>query len=150
MRNAKILPWLVSLGLLSACAIKQRVSAVSLADAAEGERICLIDSPLTRNDFGEALAMELADRGLEVVRIGVGASERNCPLTATYVGEWGVDVFTYLSYAEITVHRDESMVGRAIYDGRDGFWNLGKFVQADQKIPELVSRLFPTGSVARE
>ena len=66
-----------------------------------------------------------------------------CTLSSTYIARWSWDVTIYLAYASIEVYRDGDLAGRALYDSRGGRVNPGKFIDAEPKIRELVSELFP-------
>lgn len=67
----------------------------------------------------------------------------SCKITSTYVGTWRWDLALYLAYAEIKVFEDTKLVGNAVYDSRNGSASLGKFIDAETKIEELVRQLFP-------
>mgnify|MGYP003659419393 CR=1 FL=1 len=72
-------------------------------------------------------------------------SERNvpesCEWTATYVAKWTWDLALYMSYAEIKIFHNGNLDGEAIYDSTRGGGNMGKFIDAEPKIQELVNEL---------
>lgn len=66
-----------------------------------------------------------------------------CSLTSTYIARWRWDLALYMAYAKIDVYRDGRPVGQALYDALMGGGRLDKFIDAEQKIRELVDSLFP-------
>ena len=50
----------------------------------------------------------------------------------------------YLKYAEIKVYRGVALVGIAVYDAPWGGGRPDKFINAENKIHELVDQLFST------
>lgn len=48
-----------------------------------------------------------------------------------------------MAYAEIKVYQGGKTIGEAKYDSQRGGANMGKFIDADKKINELVNQLFP-------
>ena len=51
----------------------------------------------------------------------------------------------YMRYAEIKVYRGVALVGLAVYDATWGGGRPDKFINAENKIHELVDQLFSTG-----
>jgi hypothetical protein len=51
-----------------------------------------------------------------------------------------------MAYAEIKVYKSGMPSGEAKYDALGGGANMGKFIDADTKIVELVNQLFPGGA----
>ena len=51
----------------------------------------------------------------------------------------------YMKYAEIKVYRSAALVGEAVYDATWSGGRLQKFINAENKIHELVDQLFSTG-----
>jgi hypothetical protein len=51
----------------------------------------------------------------------------------------------YMRYAEIKVYRGVALVGLAVYDATWGGGRPDKFINAENKIRELVDQLFSTG-----
>jgi hypothetical protein len=49
-----------------------------------------------------------------------------------------------MKYAEIKVYRAAALVGEAVYDATWGGGRLDKFINAENKIRELVNELFAT------
>ncbi len=46
-----------------------------------------------------------------------------------------------MSYAEINVFHNGVLDGKAVYDSRSGGGNMSKFIDAEEKIQELVEEL---------
>lgn len=127
-------------GLLAACAIKQDVRPVGALDT---RQVCVVTNAEVRKGFEESLHKGLRVQGYETRVLPVGASVTSCPVTVTYTANWRWDLATYMAYAEIRVFKTGNESGRAIYDSTRGGGNMGKFIDADKKIGELVRELFP-------
>ncbi len=129
---------------LGGCAIHQTVKPV---EGLEGRQVCIIENPAVRAGFIEAYKRSLVNKGYVVRQLPASAAMTDCPVTSTYSANWRWDLALYLAYAEIKVYRDAKPVGEAKYDSQRGGANLAKFIDAEQKVDELVNQLFPaTGS----
>jgi hypothetical protein len=124
------------------CAIQQTVIPVGKFESKE---VCIIENPSVRAGFIEAYRRTLQNKGYSVRQIPATSSITECPITSTYSANWHWDLATYMAYAEIKVYRDGRPAGEAKYDTHRGGGNLGKFINADNKIVELVNQLFPEG-----
>ena len=134
----------LSLCLLSfaflGCAIRQRVEPVPRLDSRE---ICIVNNPNVREGFLAAYQGALTAKGLRTKLLDQSALPDACPLTSTYTANWRWDLALYMAFADITVYSDGKKVGRAVYDSLGGGGNLGKFINAEEKIKELVEQLLP-------
>ena len=128
--------------LLSACAIRQNVRPVTELRDAE---ICVIANPLVRPAFLKALTHAMEQKGFQVRQLAQDAALNECPLMATYDAHWQWDLAMYMNYAEIKVYQQAKPTGEAKYDSRRGGANMNKFIDADKKVLELVTQLFPGG-----
>ncbi|PSL16650.1 hypothetical protein CLV44_10148 [Marinobacterium halophilum] len=54
----------------------------------------------------------------------------------------------YMSFAEIQIHKDGMLQGQALYDSTHGGANMGKFIDAENKIKELVGSLLTVKTAA--
>lgn len=72
----------------------------------------------------------------------------SCEWTSTYVARWSWDLALYMSYAEIKVFHKGSLDGEAKYDSTKGSANMGKFIDAEPKIRELVNQLMQVESAS--
>jgi len=133
---------LVSFGFLG-CAITQHVDPIAAAPTPE---VCIIENPDVREGFLSEYKATLHTRGYEVRVLPRDASLDACTVTSTYVARWSWDVTIYMAYAEIKVFVNGELAGQALYDSRRGSANLDKFIDAEPKIRELVSELFPARS----
>ncbi len=125
---------------LSGCAIHQTVRPVaSLGD----RQICVIDEPNVKAGFLDAYKRSLSRKGYAVRVLPSSASITDCPVASTYSASWRWDLALYMAYAEIKVYENGKLAGEAIYDSKNGGANMGKFIDAEKKINELVSSLFP-------
>lgn len=128
---------------LSGCAIHQTVKPV---ERFEEKQICIVENPAVRPGFLAAYRRVLTQKGYLVKQLSAAASLIECPITSTFTANWRWDLAMYMSYAEITVYNNGKPTGKANYDATRGGGNMGKFIDADKKISELVNQLFPGGA----
>ncbi|HEX4329583.1 MAG TPA: Sbal_3080 family lipoprotein [Burkholderiales bacterium] len=129
---------------LGACAIHQNVSPVAAVDS---KQICVVVNPKVFNEgFLQSYGQALRAKGFEVKELPPGSGLIDCPVVSTYTANWHWDLAMYMNYAEIKIYSNARPVGEAIYDSRNGSYNMGKFIKADVKINELVNQLFPAGA----
>ena len=126
--------------LLGACAIHQKVQPVAQFSAQE---ICVIENTAVRASFLEAYQRALAAQGYTVRRLGSSASVNDCSVTSTYSASWRWDLALYMAYADLKNYHQGVLAGSANYDAMRGGGNMGKFIDADQKITELTQQLLP-------
>jgi hypothetical protein len=135
--------WLPLLAvLLVGCSIKQNVKRVTAAQLTSKD-ICVRENAAVRAGFLEAYRRALQDKGFTVRVLEPSAGITACPLLSTYTGNWRWDFTMYMAYAEMTVYRDGDEIGKAVYDTISGGLNMNKFINADEKVYELVEQLFP-------
>lgn len=138
---------LVAVLALSGCSIKQTVDAPDLNPQLAPE-ICLIPAKGVRQGFTDVYTANLESKGFTVHMLRAGASPSRCPLSTTYIGTWNWDAALYMEFADIRVYENGRKVGQALYDSRSGSGRLDKFIDAENKINELVDQLFPNGSAS--
>ena len=127
--------------LLTGCThVTQTVSPVAKGPDKE---ICVIENPAVKAEFLPAFRRALESKGFAVKQLPKDATPKDCPLTATYSADWRWDLLLYLEIAEINVFRNGEPAGKAIHDSRNAGLNFGKYVGAENKIRELVDKLFP-------
>lgn len=136
------IPILGALVLVLGCSIKQEVRPVHPADRGDRE-ICVRKNPKVREGFLLAYRARLETKGFSVKTVNADAPVTECRLTSTYTANWRWDLALYMAYAEILVYREGEVVGRAFYDSISGGGRLDKFIDATEKINELVDQLFP-------
>jgi len=134
---------IAAVAALSGCAIHQNVQSVGQLDVKE---VCIVENTAVRNGFLESYRRALTNKGYLVRLLPASASLIECPVTSTYTANWRWDLATYMAYAEIKVYHQAKPVGEAKYDSTRGGGNMGKFIDADKKIAELVNQLFPGGA----
>jgi len=130
---------------LGGCAIHQTVRPV---ERLEVKQICIVHNGNVREGFFESYKKALEVKGYAVRNLPADASLIECPITSTYTANWRWDLAMYMAYAEIKVYNNGKPVGEAKYDSTRGGGNMGKFIDADKKITELVNQLFPGGAGA--
>lgn len=134
----KLTPVLLLAVAVSGCSIRQSVETASIENSAT---LCVLQNPEVRAGFLISLKSALADNGVKFRVVDHLAVPAECQWTADYVARWSWDLALYMSYAEIRVYKDGLMQGKALYDSTSGGANMGKFIDADTKIRELVSSL---------
>ena len=139
----KILTAVALASILAGCAISQTVRPVGQLDT---KQICVIENLRVRDGFQEAYKAALIQKGYAVKVLPDTAPLTACPVTSTYSANWRWDLGMYLSYAQINVYKNGSPIGLAWYDATRGSANMGKFINAQNKIDELVGQLFPDGA----
>ena len=127
-------------GVINGCSIRQTVKPVELSG--QPMEICIIKNEKARPAFLDAYTDALKAKSVQVRTIGESASSNECTITSTYTAHWGWDLAMYMKYAEIKVYRGVALVGLAVYDGGG---RPDKFINAENKIHELVDELFSTG-----
>ncbi len=130
---------------MGGCAIHQTVTPVEKLDSKE---VCLIENTSVKPGFVGAYRRALETKGYAVRLLPATASINECSITSTYSATWRWDLALYMAYAEIKVYREGRTIGAAKYDSQRGGANMGKFIDADKKITELVNQLFPGGAGA--
>jgi hypothetical protein len=128
--------------LIAACSIQQQVKPVPTPERS-GAKICVVEDKTVREGFLPAMRAALEARGMKVTVVASIAEAHTCPLYVTYIGNWRWDLAMYLAYAKITVFKGTTELGSATYDALLGGGRPDKFIDADNKIRELVNQLFP-------
>ena len=135
----------LSVALLAGCAIHQNVRPL---EAFNDTQVCLINNPPVRPSVMATYQRVLTDKGYSVRQLPENAAITDCQVTSTYQANWRWDLAMYMHYAEFRVFVDGKEKGRAVYDATHGGANMGKFIDADKKIAELINQLFPGGAGA--
>jgi hypothetical protein len=132
--------------LFAGCAIHQNVRPV---EGAGDSQVCVIGNPGVRPSVMATYKRVLGEKGYTVRELPPNAAITDCKVTSTYQANWRWDLAMYMHYAEFRVFVDGKERGVATYDATRGGGNLGKFIDADKKIAELVTQLFPGGAGLR-
>ena len=129
--------------LLAGCGSIQQVVKPVVSSSSEPRDICVIDNPAVRESFLAAYRKALSERGFAVRTLPAGSSVASCPLTSTYTANWRWDLALYLAYTNLKVFQSGQLGGEALYDSMGAGASTSKFVNAEEKIRELTSQLFP-------
>lgn len=127
-------------GILAGCAIKQTATPVLNLQTRE---ICVVENSAVRSTFKDSYIRALQAKGFLVRVLGANGDTSSCAMTSTYVARWSWDFTIYMSQADLRVYRSGVQVGAANYNSRGGGSRLDKWVDADAKVQEMVSQLFP-------
>lgn len=125
--------------LLVACSSVQKVDPVT---SHSGEKVCIVENSDVREGFLSAYRRAVEAKGLEVLVVPATSGTGVCPLTSTYTANWHWDLAMYMRHAEISIYRDGQPAGQAMYDAHTA--GMSKFINADEKIQELVNQLYLT------
>lgn len=131
---------LLAMVFVNGCAIHQNVKPVERFD---DKQVCIIEKPSVKEGFLNTYSRVLTNKGYSVKKLPASASLIDCPITSTYNAIWKWDMALYMALAEIKVYQNGKPIGDASYDSLSGDGNLGKFIDAEKKITELVNQLFP-------
>lgn len=123
---------------LSACSITQEIEP---AEISKGKELCIIENTDVREGFLTEFKSVLAGRGIANRVVNASSVPADCEWTATYTANWMWDLAIYMAYAEIKIFHNGSLDGQAQYDSRRAGANMGKFIDAEEKIRELVNEL---------
>jgi hypothetical protein len=126
----------------SGCSIKQSVKPVDFSGQAM--EVCILRNEDVRQGFLDVYTDALNAKKLKVKLLPETASLNECTTTSTYTARWAWDLALYMKYAEIKVYRSAALAGEAVYDATWGAGRLDKFINAENKIRELVDELFST------
>ena len=124
--------------LLPACTITQNIEPAEITKNAE---ICIIENPAVRAGFLKEYLSVLSSKRIAYKMVNVADVPEDCEWTSPYTANWTWDLTIYMSYAEIKIFHKGSLDGQAIYDSRSGSSNMGKFIDAEPKVRELVNQL---------
>lgn len=123
---------------LSSCSIKQTVEPAELEREAQ---VCVVKNSAVRASFLDALENILLEKDISYKLVDKENTPKECEWTVTYVAKWSWDLALYMSYAEIKVLHNGVLDGEAIYDSTLGGANMNKFIDAEEKLRELVNEL---------
>lgn len=140
VKSSRVFTLLLLVTAFSGCAIHQNVKPVERFD---DKQICIIEKPAVKPGFLETYSRVLNRKGYVVKQLPPSASLVDCPVTSTYNARWKWDLALYMALAEIMVYKNGKPIGEATYDSLSGDGTLSKFVDAENKITELVNQLFP-------
>jgi len=125
--------------VLGSCAIAQHVEPTEFSQGAE---LCIVENKEVKEDFLSAIKSVLDSKQIRYVIIDATTSSARCEWSMTYVANWRWDLAMYLAFAKFQVYRDGALDGEALYDSTAGGANMGKFIDAEAKVRELLEQLF--------
>ena len=131
--------------VLTGCSIKQ---VVEKAEIPKEELLCIVENKDVRAGFLKEFRRVLSRKSIAHKMISEYSIPPECEWTATYDAKWTWDLALYMSYAEIKVFNNGNLDGKATYDSTKGSANMGKFIDAETKIRELMNELLQYKSSA--
>ena len=127
-----------ALFLLQACSIKQSISKLPESSMEKMDEICIIENPKVKKSFLPVYTDALKKNGISTKTLAPSSNTADCDFTSTYTALWSWDLVIYMSYAELNIYEKGGLAGNAVYDSRSGSANMGKFIDVDNKVNELV------------
>ncbi|KXU36297.1 hypothetical protein AXE65_05265 [Ventosimonas gracilis] len=126
---------------LSGC-VSQTIDPVKINPTSPPE-ICMIENATkkVRQGFTDTYRAALQEKGFTVKQLPPASNPSDCHLSTQYIAQWKWNLTIYMSYVEIKVYEDGRMIGKALYDARIA--GLDKYINAEDKIREMVNELFP-------
>lgn len=134
----KIIILIMATVVLSACSIKQTIEPAELNNQAN---VCIVNNPKVKDGFLASIQESLEIKGIDFKVVERDFSNPGCEWKITYTAHWGWDLAVYMTYAKISVYRNGELNGQAEYDSRRGGGRLDKFINADEKVKELMENL---------
>ncbi len=132
----------LAVATLSGCSITQEVTPSGLDQRAQ--ELCLVrNSEVVQDGFHDVYQRVLEKNGFKVRWLPDKSPVTSCPLVGTYEVIYRWDLAIYLARADLRIFSDGKEAGRAVYDSLSGGANLGKFIQTEPKLTELIDQLFP-------
>ena len=124
--------------LVTGCSIKQQIEP---AQVNKQSVLCIVENTDVRPGFVKEYQAALSDKGVAWQMVDERSIPSSCQWTSTYEARWSWDMAIYMSYANIKVFNQGQLDGEAIYDSSRGGANMGKFIDAEEKVRELVNEL---------
>lgn len=145
----------ISVMVITGCAARQEITRF---ESKAPERICIAEHEAVKEGFLKTLQEELESHGASTKVVSGIYEERHgefqgkvnpeaaedCDALAFYVAHWHWDLALYMRYADIWLTEDDGnkTIARATYETGGG---LDKFIDAEEKIAELVGQMYAKG-----
>ena len=123
---------------MTACSIQQSIETSQISHKNE---LCIVENTKVRNGFLDTVTSVLHENNIKYRIVNEQSVPKECVWTATYTATWRWDMALYMSYANIKIFQQGQLDGEALYDATRGGANMGKFIDAEVKIRELVNQL---------
>ena len=136
-----IIASLLTMLAFTGCSIKQEVKPIK-TELIKKE-ICIIKNEKIRDSFLQSYKNALESKNYKVTILPDRSLDKECYLTSTYTANWRWDLALYLAYTKLSVFEKDTLIAEAVYDALNGSGNMNKFINADEKIQELVNQLYP-------
>ncbi|MEA2090847.1 MAG: Sbal_3080 family lipoprotein [Campylobacterota bacterium] len=126
--------------VFSGCTIKREVKPIqNMTDT----NICIIKNDKVKGHFLESYVDTLEELGYIVNVLPPYSQKDSCKIVSTYTARKSWSITTYMSYARIKVYEDSKLIGKAVYDARDGKGKVfDVHINAHEMTESLVEDLF--------
>jgi hypothetical protein len=125
--------------MLGGCAITTTVKPLANAKVSP---LCIKKNPKVLMDgFLPELESQISSYGI-TTRSFVETLPIECVRSLEYTANWRWDMAMYLSYAELKIYENTTLIGEAVYDARSGSGRLDKFGTTAEKLKTLTEPLF--------
>lgn len=102
--------------ILSGCSISTTIKPVET----QVSNLCIMRNPKVLMDgFLPELKTQIEQHNINTIIVDE-FSKPKCTNKLEYTANWGWDLAMYLTYAELSVYEDTTLIGQAIYDARWG------------------------------
>lgn len=124
--------------ILSGCSISTTIKPVD----SKISSLCILRNPKVLMDgFLPELKTQIEQYNISTIIVD-DYSNSECKTKLEYTANWRWDIVMYLSYAELNVYENSTLLGRAIYDARWGSGRPDKFGPTANKLKTLTNPLF--------
>ena len=124
--------------MLSGCSISTTVKPVET----QISNLCIKRNPAVFMDgFLPELKTQVEQQNISTIIVD-DFNKSECTNKLEYTANWAWDLAIYLTYAELNVYENTTLVGQAIYDARWGGGRLDKFGPTANKLKTLIDPLF--------
>lgn len=139
MKNLKYLPIILSVLLLSGCAISRNVVPVDSGTVIE--KIYVLENERVHMEgLVDELVSQILDLGFQSQKYS-GDRPDDAKHYLTYTANWQWDMAMYLTYFKATLYEDGRVLGEVEYDAKMGGANMNKFGKTGEKIKPLLLEL---------
>jgi hypothetical protein len=123
---------------LSGCSISTTVKPIET----QISNLCIKQNPKVFMDgFLPELKTQIEQHNIRTIIVDE-FSKAECTNKLEYTASWAWDLAMYLTYAELNVYENTTLIGQATYDARWGGGRLDKFGSTANKLKTLVDPLF--------
>ena len=137
-KHALILAYIIVGSVTTFAQAETNIKVIEYDDV---NHICIKSNPKVKENFEKELTQQLNDMNIKTMGLA-GAFAGECEYELHYTANWSWQVALYVSYIELKVIRNRSIVGYATYSTRDSITPIGKLGSTAARISELLEAMF--------